>query len=156
MLQTLKNWWNKDKIAADLRMKRIEDTIHTAEVAKAAALAELETTKKLLAEQSEELAETSESLGVMRSQAAADDARRNGKEPWVEIKSAEFNEVKGIQIELDWNEAFVQYLKENGVKARNDDQIVQKWLMMLYADLIEKFETQIVEDSDKPRVNDFE
>lgn len=156
MIQNFKNWWNKDKLAMASSIKRIEDGLQAERVEKAQLLLDMAKLQYSETTLQQELSSATAELDVIRSKEEADLARRNGAEPWVEIKSADFNEVKGIQIELDWNEAFVQYLKDNGVKARTDDQIVQKWLATLYADMVEKLESKIIDDSDKPRINDFE
>lgn len=148
MWDRLLTWWNKDKIAAEAQRLDLDRRLSLLEP-------ELQKTRVENAQLQQKLDQKSSELGVFRQQAEEDEARRNGKDPWVEIKSAEFNEIKGIQIELDWNEAFVQYLKDNGIKAKTDEGIVQKWLMMLYADLIDKFESREIENSDKIRVNDF-
>jgi hypothetical protein len=139
MLQQLKNWWNKDKIAQQALDEKLQ-----------ALTGRLD---EIVAERD---AIKAEEVGVFRQQAAEDEARRNSPEPWVEIKSESVDPVKGIQIELDWNEAFIQYLKDAGIKARDEETAVQKWLAFLYQDLIEKLEKQVIDNSDKPRVNDFE
>lgn len=152
MLQSLKNWWNKDKIAEaalDARFEAIAATM-------AASAAALQTAQEEKAALEEELAETKEQVGMFRAQEEADRAKREGTEPWVEIKSADYSETKGIHIELDWNEAFIQYLKDNGMKGKDEELIVQKWLAFLYQDLIDRLEQQAIDKSDKPRVNDFE
>lgn len=152
MLQSLKNWWNRDKIAEaalDARFNALAAGIAAEREAREAAeqaKASLET----------ELAETKEQVGIYRAQEEADRAKREGTEPWVEIKSADYSEVKGIQIELDWNEAFIQYLKDNGIKGKDEELTVQKWLAFLYQDLIDRLEQKAIDRSDKPRVNDFE
>lgn len=142
MFERLSNWWNKDKIEMDQRFDAIEKRFEEERLAKEAAQRELE--------------ETKQTVNMYRARDEADDAKRNGTEPWIEIKSADFDPVKGIHIELDWNVAFVQYLKDNGFKARDDETIVQKWLAFLYEDLIGRLEQKVIDNSDKPRVNDFE
>ena len=37
----------------------------------------------------------------------------------------------GIQLALDWNDAFVKYLKTQGITGADDTQIVQYWLAMI-------------------------
>lgn len=152
MFKALSNWWNRDaiaKAALDARFDKLATDMQAAQrerdeaAAKAAAL-------------EAELADSKETVGVYRAKDAADKAKREGTEPWVEIKSADYSEVKGINIELDWNEAFIQYLKDNGIKGKDEDTIVQKWLAFLYQDLIERLEQKVIDSSDKPRVNDFE
>lgn len=149
MLQKLSNWWNRDKIAQANEQARVNAAL-------AAMQTELESLRETKAATEQQLEEANSQLDFRRQQDEADEERRNGSEPWVEIKSAEFNEVKGIQIELDWNDAFVAYLRENGITAREDDSVVQKWLLMLYKDLIERLEHQVVEKSDQHYINDFE
>lgn len=142
MFKSLSNWWNKDKTEMEQRMAAIEKRIEDERVAKEAAERELEEAKQV--------------VNMYRARDEADEAKRNGTEPWIEIKSADFDPVRGIHIELDWNVAFVQYLKDSGIKARDDETIVQKWLAFLYEDLIGRLEQKVIDNSDKPRVNDFE
>ena len=59
------------------------------------------------------------------------------QEPWVDIKGAVEDEKHGLKIELDWNDAFIDYLRENGINGADDDTVIQKWITMLYADLME-------------------
>jgi uncharacterized protein YbaA (DUF1428 family) len=148
MFTQLKTWWNRDQIQRDHDKKMMDELERYSN-----ALAE-ERAAKLVVEN--ELAETKDEVGVFRAKDAADKAKREGTEPWVEIKSADYSEIKGIHIELDWNEAFIQYLKDSGLKAKDDEAIVQKWLAYLYQDLIDKLEQKVVDNSDKPRINDFE
>jgi hypothetical protein len=76
-------------------------------------------------------------------------------EPWVNITSSSYDPVKGFRIELDWNDAFIQHLKEGGIKGRTEDEVVQKWLGLLYGDIMEKLEFSNLENSDRIRINDF-
>jgi hypothetical protein len=152
MLQRLKNWWYRHEIAQAALDQRFEALARDMQAERAAREA-IEAEKQAV---EAELSTVKEEVGVFRSQAAEDEARRTGTEPWVEIKSESVDPVKGIQIELDWNPAFIQYLKEAGIKARDEETIVQKWLAFLYQDLIDKLEKQVIDNSDKLRVNDFE
>ena len=149
MLTKLKNWWNRAELEREYQKKTVEEMLDRY----SKALEEERAAKSTL---QQELAETKDEVGLFRMKEAADELRRNGKEPWVEIKSADYSEVKGIHIELDWNEAFIQYLKDNGIKGKDEESIVQKWLAFLYQDLIEKLEQKVIDKSDKPRVSDFQ
>lgn len=51
-------------------------------------------------------------------------------EPWVEVQSWT-DTPQGVKIELDWNDAFVTYLRANGYTGADDDQLVQKYLALL-------------------------
>lgn len=64
------------------------------------------------------------------------------REPWIEIISDKFDPNQGIQIALDWNEAFIEYLKEAGFQGTNDEEVVRLYLAFLYRDIIEKFEAR--------------
>ncbi len=84
-------------------------------------------------------------------------AKYDATDPWIKITSEGFDEVKGIAIGLDWNEAFIQYLKDNGLKGANDEDIVRKYVAFLYEDLLEKLEENVVEHaSQKGKIADFE
>lgn len=156
MFKAIINWWNRDKIAREAEQARVNDALASMQQEIAALKQTKEIVEQELKETTAELEEANSELQMHRDKDAADEERRNGSEPWVEIKSAEFNEVKGIQIALDWNDAFVAYLRENGITARDDDSVVQKWLLMLYKDLIERLDNQVIENSDKHFINDFE
>lgn len=142
MFKKLSNWWNRDEIERNARL----DALEVQQALLAAHATEVE----------KQLEEATQEVNMYRARDEADDANRNGTDPWIEIKSADFDPVRGIHIELDWNVAFVQHLKDNGFKARDDETLVQKWLAFLYEDLINRLEQKVIDASDKPRVNDFE
>lgn len=51
-------------------------------------------------------------------------------EPWVGVISTEFDPnsgVNGLAWELDWNEQFVQMLRNEGYQGHNDSQVVEAW-----------------------------
>lgn len=52
-------------------------------------------------------------------------------EPWVSIRSDKVDHEKGLQLELDWNEAFIKYLRANGVKGTKEEDVVAYWLTMI-------------------------
>lgn len=55
---------------------------------------------------------------------------RDSKEPWVTVVGETVTE-DGIKLELDWNKAFVKFLKAQGVTGSDETQIIQKWLSMV-------------------------
>ena len=71
---------------------------------------------------------------------------RDSKEPWVTIIGDTISD-DGIQIALDWNDAFISYLKSEGVTGADDTQVVQKWLAMIAKQTSDKLQHQFV-DSD--------
>ena len=81
--------------------------------------------------------------------------KQSSTEPWVEIRSADFDPVKGFKIELDWNDAFIQHLKDSGLQGRDDEVIVQKWLGFLYGNVVDRLESTIVDKSDTLRPSEY-
>lgn len=59
---------------------------------------------------------------------------RSSGEPWVEVVADEFDSEGRIAIKLDWNQAFIKYLRTNGFRGANDDVLVQTWLAALQRD----------------------
>lgn len=60
-----------------------------------------------------------------------EEEERAKEEPWVEVKGIVHDPKKGIRIELDWNDAFVKHLRDNGFDGPDDDGIVQKYVAIL-------------------------
>jgi len=58
------------------------------------------------------------------------DKMKESPEPWVEIVSWVDTE-QGVKVELEWNDAFIDHLKVEGVTGTDEDQIVQKWVAVL-------------------------
>lgn len=75
-----------------------------------------------------------------RTTKKADLRGKESDSPWVNIVGEEIDAKKGIKIELDWNDAFIQYLINAGITGPSDEVIVQKWLAMLYKNLMENME----------------
>lgn len=70
----------------------------------------------------------------------AEKAFRESDEPWVDIKAIVHDPEKGVKIELDWNDAFVIYLKQNGYTGVNDESIIQKYIITLTRDIVESMD----------------
>lgn len=66
-------------------------------------------------------------------------ANRNN-EVWVEIVGYATNEKGQVEIQLDWNNAFIEYLVENGFERKDEYIMVQTWLMGLNAKLIQSIQ----------------
>lgn len=67
-------------------------------------------------------------------------------EPWVEIQSWA-DTPEGARVELEWNGAFVEYLKQNGISGTDDEQIVQKWVALLLMQITDSMENPIDKES---------
>ena len=62
-------------------------------------------------------------------------AQREAEEPWVEIKGLVMDPALGVKIDLDWNAGFILYLKQQGYNGSTDDEIIQRYLAYLSADI---------------------
>lgn len=66
-------------------------------------------------------------------------------DPWVDIIGWVRTD-EGVKIELEWNDAFVDYLRGSGIKGADEDQIVQKWVTLLLRDMADKMEERFGSD----------
>lgn len=83
--------------------------------------------------------------------------RYNATDPWIEIASESYDPVKGIALGLDWNDAMIQYLKDNGISGVTDEDTIRKYIAFLYEDLVAKLEAAVTEQStSKGKIADFE
>ncbi len=60
--------------------------------------------------------------------------QRMSSEPWVEVVGEKIEESGRIELQLDWNAAFIKYLRLNGFRGATDDVLVQSWLAALERD----------------------
>jgi hypothetical protein len=65
---------------------------------------------------------------------------KSSSEPWVDIVGIAEDPEKGIRIELDWNNAFVKHLRENGYKGADDETVVQRYVAVLARSVAEDME----------------
>lgn len=64
---------------------------------------------------------------------------KKSKEPWVDVTGWTDTD-KGVKVELEWNDAFVDYLRGNGINGADDEQVVQKWVTLLLRDMADQME----------------
>lgn len=69
-----------------------------------------------------------------------EEEKLSGEDPHVEIKGIVQDPKKGIKIELDWNDAFIKHLRENGFDGVDDDAVVQKYIAILAKQVAEDME----------------
>lgn len=78
---------------------------------------------------------------------------KESNEPWVNVVNTNFDEGNPNQgfMELEWNAAFIQFLKQNGYSGKNDEEIVDKWFTELCKNIGAQMdeETKFVADADK-------
>lgn len=56
------------------------------------------------------------------------EAKRRSSDPWVDVTSETIHEDGRIEIQMDWNDAFIKYLRQHGFKGANEEVLVQQWL----------------------------
>jgi hypothetical protein len=64
---------------------------------------------------------------------------KESPEPWVDILGM-VDTPQGIRIELEWNDAFIEHLRKNGIRGTDDDAMVQKWVILLLRDMADDME----------------
>lgn len=67
-----------------------------------------------------------------------EDSLKTSEEPWVKLESGELHPEHGIQLKLDWNGAFIDYLKKDcGFTGPDDEAIMQKYIGAVYKEIYE-------------------
>lgn len=61
--------------------------------------------------------------------------KQESSEPYILLRSIEFDKEKGIAVNIDFNPAFISYLKKAGITGENDDDIIKRWLAYLGQDI---------------------
>lgn len=70
---------------------------------------------------------------------------KESNEPWVNVVNTDFDENNPRQgfMELEWNAAFIVFLKKHGYEGKNDEEIVDRW----FTDLCKNIGAQMDEES---------
>lgn len=106
--------------------------------------------EELAAEAEEKAREEARRVAEAEEKARLEEEQRmkNSDEPWVEIRGIVEDKEKGIKIELDWNDAFVKYLRKNGYTGVDDDAVIQRYIAVL--------SKQVADDMADEQVNENE
>lgn len=62
-------------------------------------------------------------------------------EPWVKVLDVEFGDINHPSVgafEMDWNDHFVEWLKENGYSGRTPEQVVDMWFRDVCRSIVEE------------------
>jgi hypothetical protein len=73
---------------------------------------------------------------------------KESDEPWVDFVGNVRDMKEGQRLEMDWNDAFIKYLRDNGIDGVDDEQVVQKYISLLLRDMTDQFEDRYANDSD--------
>lgn len=70
---------------------------------------------------------------------------KTSPEPWVNVVNTDFDADNPRQgyMELEWNPAFVVFLKQHGYQGKNDEEIVDQW----FTELCKNIGAQMDEDA---------
>jgi hypothetical protein len=70
---------------------------------------------------------------------------KDNNEPWVNVINTNFDEGNPNQgfMELEWNAAFIAFLKQHGYTGKNDEEVVDKW----FTDLCKNIGAQMDEEN---------
>jgi len=60
---------------------------------------------------------------------------KNSDEPWVKLESIEMDINGNIAMKLDWNSAFIKYLRDNCNFQGDDDRIVQQYIGAMWREM---------------------
>lgn len=66
---------------------------------------------------------------------------KESTDPWVDV-IADVKDSNGLGVRLEWNDAFIAYLKENGITGTDQEQIVQKYIALLLRDTADRLEEE--------------
>ena len=107
---------------------------------------------QILQEMKSEQAVAMEEQSVRRLEEKAEQANyvkkmKESPDPWVDIIGWVHTD-EGVKIELEWNDAFVDYLRANGVTGADEDQVVQKWVTLLLRDMADQMDDRFGKDSE--------
>lgn len=70
---------------------------------------------------------------------------KQSPDPWVDIVGWVHTD-QGVKVELEWNDAFVDYLRSNGISGTDEEQVVQKWVTLLLRDMADQMEDRYGSD----------
>lgn len=89
-------------------------------------------------------------------QRLADRDMQASTDPWVQITGKGNDPVKGVEISLDWNDAFIEYLKQQKIQGVTPIVAVKKWLAFVNLHIIDELEQQAVGNTSQGTVTDID
>ena len=100
-------------------------------------------TAEVMAELKENNALAEKEKEIAREQADIDhqkyvDTMMKSDDPWVSFIGEVRDTEKGQRLEMEWNTAFVEFLREIGLTGADEEQLVQKYITALLYDMEER------------------
>jgi len=90
-----------------------------------------------VADQTEPTLSADEATMIKASQLTVDTQK-----PIMYLLADEYTPERGIRVEMDWNDQFIQQLRNTGVTGSNDDEIVLKWLYAIISGMHDEYVPQ--------------
>lgn len=75
-------------------------------------------------------------------------------EPWVDVLMW-VETPTGVKYQLDWNDAFIKHLENNGIQGTDEDQTVQKWVALLLRSSADHMDTKLADESSEKLESNF-
>ena len=66
------------------------------------------------------------------------DVMMKSDEPWVDFVGNVRDTTEGQRLQMNWNNAFIDFLREIGITGADDEQVVQKYITALLYDMSER------------------
>ena len=115
----------EEKIRADVEEERMNKEAAEQEAREAEEAEEL----------AKEKAEEERQAEIKKAAENIIEEKMESDEPWVEMVGASVDPEKGIRVELNWNPAFIKYLREGGIQGASEEECAQRWLAMISKDI---------------------
>lgn len=80
---------------------------------------------------------------------------KTSSEPWVDVLMW-VETPTGVKYQLDWNDAFIKHLENNGIQGTDEDQTVQKWVALLLRSSADNMDSKLTDDSSEKLESNFE
>lgn len=123
--------------------------------------------KKKLARIEKELADTKQELEMMSSKVESlekhnaslqEELIAKQKPPiWFELTGHVSSDApaKGVAVEMDWSDEFVDYLLKEGLTGKIDEELVKKWLLFTMDNIITELEEVAIEHNTENAGKEF-
>ncbi len=108
-------------------------------------------TSEIVAELKEDKFKKTKEREILREQEDIEHQRyvatmKESEDPWVEFVGDVRDTRQGQRLQMEWNDAFIDYLKASGIVGADEEQIVQKYISLLMRDMNDKTENRFGSD----------
>lgn len=154
-----KNLWlqslsDKEKKLYDLNEKYNQNTINKEEYIKLIKDLDIDKWLSMVDEYERTKYELEQKLntGKITKNEFTKEIKTLDKEPYIHIINIDYNVKDGIHaIEFDWNDYFIDELKENGYTGKTDEDLIDQWFVALSTLVASESDSVIVTDPEDLR-----